>query len=83
VARRAAKAVAMKATRKLKTLAAKLVEVCWDGGSLDGGELQGLLEEAGVLTAVIADEPCGADCRCRACDATPPSICYRLSEAFK
>ena len=73
----------MKPDRKLKALIAKLAEVCWDGGSLDGGELQELLVEAGALTDVIADEPCGPNCRCLACDATPPWICYRLSEAFK
>lgn len=70
--------------RKLKTLAAKLAEVCWDGGSLDGGELQELLVDADVLVGVVASEPCGPICRCRECDAVaPPWICYRLAEAFK
>jgi hypothetical protein len=69
---------------KLKALAAKLAEVCWDGGSLDGGELQDLLEDAGVLIGVLVNEPCGENCRCRAYDAAPPPwVCYRLSEAFK
>jgi hypothetical protein len=73
----------MKPNRKLKTLVAKLAEVCWDGDTLDGSELQDLLVEAGVLTETIADEPCGPNCRCRACDAGWPAICYRLSGAYK
>jgi hypothetical protein len=73
----------MKPNRKLKALAAKLAAVCWDGGSLDGGELQDLLVDAEVLTDVIVDTPCGPNCRCHACDATPPWICYRLSEVFR
>jgi hypothetical protein len=65
----------------LKALVAKLAEICWDGGALDGGELQQMLVEAGVLIDVIADEPCGPDCRCR--DAGWPAICYRLTGAYK
>jgi hypothetical protein len=73
----------MKATRKLKALAAKLAEVCWDGGSVDGEEMKEWLVNAGVLTVEIVDEPCSPNCRCRACDPTPPWVCYRLSEPFK
>lgn len=69
---------------KVKNLVAKLAEVCWDGGSLDGGELQEMLVEADVLTGVVANEPCGEVCRCRECDIWPPPwICYRLTEAFR
>ena len=73
----------MKLNRKLKTLVANLAEVCWDAGSLDGAELQEMLVEAGALVDVFATEPCGPNCRCHACDVTPPWICYRLAEAFK
>ena len=69
--------------RKLKTLAAKLAEVCWDGGSLDGGELQELLVEADVLVGVVVNEPCGPNCRCNAYEVAPPWICYRLAEAVQ
>jgi hypothetical protein len=72
----------MRLNRKMKALIAQLAEVCWDGGTLDGSELQDLLVQAGVLVDVIADEPCGPDCRCRACDAGWPAICYRISPAF-
>jgi hypothetical protein len=72
----------VKPNRKLKALAAKLAEICWDGGSLDGAELQDWLVDAGVLREVIVDEPCGQHCRCREADATPPWICYRLSREF-
>jgi hypothetical protein len=71
----------MRPNRKLKALVAKLAEVCWDGGALDGGERQQMLVGAGVLIDVIADEPCGPDCR--ACDAGRPAICYRLTRAYK
>jgi hypothetical protein len=70
------------ANRKLKALIAKLAEVCWDGGSLDGGELQDLLVDAGALTGVAVNEPCGENCRCREYGVAP-WVCYRLSEAFK
>lgn len=73
----------MKLNRKLKTLVASLAEVCWDGGSLDGGELQEMLVKAGALVDVIVDEPCSPNCRCCAYDVMPPWICYRLTEAFK
>jgi hypothetical protein len=68
---------------KLKALARKLAEVCWDGGTLDGGELQDLLIEAGVLIDVVAMTPCGENCRCREYGVEPPWVCYRLAEAFK
>jgi len=68
---------------KVKNLVAKLAEVCWDGGSLDGGELQELLVEADVLTGVVVNEPCGERCRCAEYDVAPPWVCYRLTEAFK
>jgi hypothetical protein len=73
----------VKHSRKLKTLAHKLAEVCWDGCSLDGGELQEILVAAGMLIDVIADEPCGPDCRCQSYHGEPPWICYRLAEAFR
>jgi hypothetical protein len=73
----------MKLNRKLKALVARLAEVCWDGDTLDGGELQQMLVEAGVLVETIADEPCGPDCRCRAYDAGWPATCYRLTEAYR
>jgi hypothetical protein len=73
----------VKPNRKLKTLVANLAEICWEGSSLDGGELQEMLVQAGVLVDVIVDEPCEGHCRCRNADATPPWICYRLTEAWK
>jgi hypothetical protein len=73
----------MELNRKIKALVAKLAEVCWDGGSLDGGELQEMLVEAGVLTDVVINEPCGKRCRCSEYDVAPPWVCYRLAEAFR
>jgi hypothetical protein len=73
----------MSENAKVKKLAAKLAEVCWDGGSLDGGELQELLVEADVLTGAVVNEPCGERCRCSEYDVAPPWVCYRLAEAFK
>jgi hypothetical protein len=73
----------MKPDLKLKALVAKLAEICWDGGSLDGGELQEMLVEAGVLTGVVINEPCGERCRCSEYDVAPPWTCYRLTEAFQ
>jgi hypothetical protein len=71
--------------RKLKTLITSLAELCWDGDSLDGGELQELLVAAEVLIAVAAIEPCGeyCCCRCRGYDVEPAWTCYRLSERFR
>jgi hypothetical protein len=69
--------------RKLKVLAAKLAEVCWDGGSLDGAELQDLLVAAEILVAVIADQPCGSNCRCSECNPMGPWVCYRLNEGWR
>ena len=73
----------MKPHRKLRALVARLVAVCRDYDSLDGGELLDWLVEAGVLTAVVVNERCGDRCRCCEYDAEPPWTCYRISEAFK
>jgi ferredoxin len=73
----------MSENAKVKKLVAKLAEICWDGGSLDGGELQEMLVEAGVLIGVVIKEPCAGKCRCSECDVEPPWVCYRLTEPFK
>lgn len=70
-------------TAKLKSLLAKLAEVCQEGGTLEGGELQEMLAEADVITGVVVNEPCGDNCRCREYDVPPPWVCYRLAEAFR
>jgi len=65
--------------RKIKALVVKLAEVCWNGGTLDGGELQEMLVEAGVLIDVVVNEPCGERCRCSEYyGVAPPWVCYRL-----
>lgn len=50
----------MRPTRKLKALGAKLAGVVWDGGSVDGAELQEWLEQAGALVGLKPPLPAPA-----------------------
>jgi hypothetical protein len=59
-----------------------LAQICWEGGSLDGGELQGLLVDVGVLVPIQVDEPCGEGCNC-AEFGDFPMTCYRLADQWR
>jgi len=63
----------------VKTLVHKLAERTWEGGELDGGELQDLLLEAGILVPVEVAEPCGENCNCADYDCEFPTTCNRLA----
>jgi hypothetical protein len=67
----------------IKNLVHKLAERCWEGGEVDGGELQDLLSEAGVIVPTTVDEPCGEDCNCADYDAEFPTTCYRFAPEWK
>jgi len=59
----------------------ELAQVCWEGGSLDGGELQDLLVKHGVLVETTVEKPCSEWCNCQHNDAVFPTTCYRLKDA--
>lgn len=59
----------------LARLAGKLLEQLGDGGVPDGGEMQELLVEAGVIAPVEVTESCGENCNCAEWDF--PTTCYR------
>ena len=48
------------------------------GLDMDGGELQEIAVECGLLYPVRMDAPCSDDvCNCADCGATFPTTCYR------
>ena len=57
----------------------ELAQVCWEGGTLDGGTLQDILVKNGVLVEAIAEKPCSQWCNCKHNDAVFPTTCYRLA----
>lgn len=54
----------------------------WPDGDLDGGELQELAYQHGILERREVTEPCGDACRC-ADYGDFPATCYRLMEPFR
>lgn len=50
-------------------------EECTD---VDGGAIQGKLQELGLLVITIEQDPCGDDCRCAAYDVEWPHECVRV-----
>ena len=67
---------------KIKKLMRELAESCWNGWNLDGGEVQGMLEDAGVLVPIEMTSPCGEECTCAGVTDFP-TTCYRLAEEWK
>lgn len=67
----------------LKALVHKLAERTWEGGELDGWDLQDLLLDAGILTPVEVTEPCGENCKCEEYDCEFPTTCHRLAPEWK
>ena len=57
----------------------ELAKICWEGGSLDGGELQDILVKHGVLVETIVEKPCSEWCNCEDNDAVFPTTCYRFA----
>lgn len=67
----------------LKDFVHKLAQRCWEGGELDGGELQDMLVEAGILVPETVNEPCGENCACADYVFEFPTTCYRLAPDWK
>lgn len=67
---------------RLRRLAVRLAHVAWDGGGLDGGEIQQMLVEAGALVPIRVTEPCGEHCDCAGWGDFPQT-CYRLTDSLK
>ena len=42
---------------QLEVVHRELAQICWEGGSLDGGELQDLLVKHGVLVEATVEKP--------------------------
>lgn len=53
-----------------------IIQVVWDAGSLDGGDIQDLALEHGVLKEVDILEPCSEFCACAEVTEGPYK-CYR------
>jgi hypothetical protein len=52
---------------KMKAFINKMINVCYEGGSLDGGDIQEELENHGLLIKHVVYEPCETDknrCNC-------------------
>jgi hypothetical protein len=62
----------------------ELARVCWDGGWLDGSDLQAIMAKHKLLTPVVEVEPCGERCFCREeyGEETFPLTCYKLAPEF-
>ena len=65
----------------LEALHRELAQICWEGGSLDGGELQDMLIKHDILVEVMVEKPCSERCNCEDNDAVFPTTCYRLKDA--
>lgn len=57
---------------------ARKVMASWPEGDIEGGDLQDIAVETGLLTKIIATASCGEGCRCIGYD-TFPQTCYRLA----
>jgi hypothetical protein len=66
---------------QLEVVHRELAQICWEGGSLDGGKLQDLLVKHGVLVEATVEKPCSEYCNCEYYDAVFPTTCYRLKDA--
>ena len=74
----------------LRGFANELCEVVFDGGSLDGSDIQDMMLEHGLLIAEIMNEPCekgSSSCRCQEyCsseDFRNGVECYRKTPVLK
>jgi len=54
----------------------EVLEIGFEGGDLDGGDIQALAERHGLLRPVTVKEPCGEGCVCREYNDFP-CRCYR------
>lgn len=61
--------------RGLYLLADAVIRASWEGWEYDGGDIQGLATNYGLLEAVQATESCGDNCGCL--EHGFPSTCYR------
>ena len=62
--------------QRFKEFANAVIEESFEGGSLDGGQLQEMALEHGLLRELEVQVPCGDDCRC-AEYGDFPMICMR------
>jgi hypothetical protein len=60
----------------LKRFAERVLDAA-NYGDLDGGDLQEIAVECGVLREITVTEPCGEDCGCAEFHTTGPWTCYR------
>lgn len=61
-------------TATLANFALELIDGASEGNSFDGGEIQSMAEECGLLTKEARTEPCGKDCGCE--EFGFPAECY-------
>lgn len=65
----------------LRAFANAMVEAAFEGGSLDGGDIQDIAVNHGVLRIEVRAESCGEACNCH--DFGFPVECYRKTELLK
>lgn len=61
----------------LREFANWAINACFEGGGVDGGEIQDKAVECGLLVEKTMPEPCGENCSCAQNGADFPAICYR------
>lgn len=69
------------ATDSLKAFANELITAGFEGGSFDGGDIQGIAVKHGLLQIEQRTEECGEVCACR--EYGFPAECYRKTELLK
>lgn len=62
---------------------AKDVMASWPEGGIEGDDLQEIAVKYGLLTPVIANEPCGEECWCQETHGEFPTTCYRKCSLLK
>jgi hypothetical protein len=60
----------------LRRFAQRVME-SWPGGDLDGGDLQEIATDSGLLTSVMVSAPCGESCACAEYADSMPFACFR------
>lgn len=73
----ASRAVLPVTDSRLLAFVDRLIDGAFDGGSFDGGDIQELATEHGLLQVQDMPEPCGEGCRCAQDVPFFPAQCYR------
>ena len=56
-----------------------IAEGAWNGGDVDGGEIQEKAADLGIIHQIEVTEPCGDECTCAEWDDFPHQ-CYRFCD---